>query len=408
MTPPLDLRPLNPFVRLNRLLDGLMPGSSPKADGTPLNLGIGDPRTGMPEMGLTAMNAGAAGWSSYPPFQGHPNLIRAATDWLTRSYALPEGFLAEKGRVLPASGSREGLFFLTMAAATAKRHESGEARPLALLPDPGYHVYAGAALAADLEPRYVRVGADTGHLPDFSTLPEEDLKRAAIAFFCSPANPQGVAASRAQVADTIALARQHGVLLMADECYGDLYFGEAPVGALSVAAENGDMTGLVTAHSLSKRSGAPGLRCGFLSGDATVLNQVEGLLRFGGAGVPLPVQEAAIALLADESHVEANRAFYRRNMEVAERHFAQPFGWSRPEGGFFAWLDVTTTRQGNGEAAARDLWLEAGIRTLPGAYMSLSGHEGAENPGYPYLRIALVDEADLLDRALAKIAATLL
>ncbi len=408
MTPPLDLRPLNPFVRLNSLLDGLTPGHSPKPDGAPLNLGIGDPRTGVPGFGLEAMQERAAGWSSYPPFQGHPRLLAAAADWLTRLYDLPAGFLTEKGRVLPCSGTREGLFFLTMAAATSKRHQLGAARPLALLPDPGYHVYAGAALAVDIEPRYVRVDAAGGHLPDFSTLPEADLNRAAIAFFCSPANPQGAAASREQVVQTIALARQHGILLMVDECYADLYFGEAPVGALSIAAEQNDLNGLVTAHSLSKRSGAPGLRCGFLTGDTQVLNQVEGLLRFGGAGVPLPVQEAAIALLADESHVEANRAFYSRNMDLAARHFRQPFGWSIPAGGFMAWLDVSNTRHGNGEAAARALWLEAGIRTLPGAYMSLSGHEGAENPGHPYLRIALVDEADLLDRALARIVEVLL
>lgn len=408
MTPPLDLRPLNPFVRLNRLLEGLTPGPSPRADGAPLNLGIGDPRTGVPAFGLEAMQEAGAGWSSYPPFQGHPSLLKATADWLTRLYDLPADFLAEQGRVLPCSGTREGLFFLTMAAATAKRHELGDQRPLALMPDPGYHVYAGAALAADLEPRYVRVDADGRHLPDFSSLPEADLKRAAIAFFCSPANPQGSAASRQQLSDTIALARRHGVLLMVDECYADLYFGEAPVGALSIAAEQGDLRGLVTAHSLSKRSGAPGLRCGFLTGDTQVLNQVEGLLRFGGAGVPLPVQDAAIALLADERHVEANRAFYRRNMDLAARHFAQPFGWSIPDGGFMAWLDVANTKHGNGEDAARALWLEAGIRTLPGAYMSLSGHEGADNPGDRYLRVALVEEADLLDRALARIAATLL
>ncbi len=408
MTPPLDLRPLNPFFRLNRLLDSLAPGPSPKAAGAPLNLGIGDPRTGMPAMGLEAIGRAASGWSTYPPFQGHPSLIQAAGDWLTRSYDLPEGFLAREGRVLPCSGSREGLFFLTMAAGTAKRHALGGAQPLALLPDPGYHVYAGAALAADLEPRYLKVDAAGGHLPDFSTLPEADLERAAIAFFCSPSNPQGAAASRSRLADTMAFLSRHGILMVADECYGDLYFGDPPAGALSIAAANGSLEGLVAAHSLSKRSGAPGLRCGFLSGDARMLDAVEGLLRFGGAGVPLPVQAAGVTLLADETHVEANRAFYRRNIELAERHFAGPFGWQRPEGGFFAWLDVTGSRQGNGEDAARDLWLEAGIRTLPGAYMSLSGHEGAENPGYPYLRVALVDEADLLDRALARIVQVLL
>ncbi|GAB5470549.1 MAG: aminotransferase class I/II-fold pyridoxal phosphate-dependent enzyme [Rhodospirillales bacterium] len=407
MTPPLDLRPLNPFVRLGNLLAGLTPGASPRDDGEPLDLGIGDPRTGMPAAALTAMAEASAGWSSYPPFQGDPALLTAAADWLTRSAELPADIL---GRVLPVSGSREGLFFLTQAAVTAKRHRLGEDGPLVLLPDPGYHVYAGAVMAADAQPRYVGVDAAGGHLPDFTKLSAAELDRTALAFLCSPANPQGSAADAERLRAALRLARKHDFLLVSDECYGDLYGGTRPISALSVAASEpeGGLSGLVTAHSLSKRSGAPGLRCGFLAGDQTVLNAVEGLLRFGGAGMPLPVQRAAVALLNDETHVEANRAFYAENMALAEKHFAGPFGWSAPAGGFFAWLDVSASRFGEGEGAAKALWQEAGIRTLPGAYMSLAARPAAENPGRPYLRIALVDEPRLLDRALARIARILL
>ncbi len=410
MTPPLDLRPLNPFVRLNRLLAGLTPGPSPRPDGLPLDLGIGDPRTGMPGEGAAAIAETVAGWSSYPPFQGSPTFLSAAADWLTRTYDLPSGFLAEEGRVLPSSGTREGLFFLTMAAVTAKRHKLEGGRPLVLLPDPGYHVYAGATLATDGEPFYVAVDAQGDHLPDFTALPAEVLARAAVAFLCTPSNPQGTAADGKRLDEALSLARRFGFLLVSDECYGDLYGGSRPVSALAVAAAEAEprLTGLVTAHSLSKRSGAPGLRCGFLSGDRDVLNSVEGLLRFGGAGLPLPVQAAGVRLLADEAHVDANRAFYRRNMALAEEHFGGPFGWRPPAGGFFVWLDVSASRFGEGEAAARALWLEAGIRTLPGAYMSLADRPAEENPGRRYLRIALVDTPDLLDSALARIAETLL
>ncbi|MBC6404843.1 MAG: aminotransferase class I/II-fold pyridoxal phosphate-dependent enzyme [Rhodospirillales bacterium] len=410
MTSSLDLRSLNPFVRLNRLLHGIEPGRAPSADGKPLDLGIGNPRTGMPATGAEAIAAAVVGWNAYPPFEGHPRLLEVAAAWLTQLYALPDDFTTGQGRVLPTSGSREGIFFLTQAAATRKRHVSGPVKPLALLPDPGYHVYAGSALAADLEPRYISVNAAGRHLPDFAQLPECDLERTAIAFLCSPSNPQGTAAGRTQLAEALALARRHDFILVTDECYGDLYFGEAPPGGLSVAANEGggSLANLVAAHSLSKRSGAPGLRCGFLTGDTAILDSTEGLLRFGGSSVPLPVQEAAIALLAEETHVEANRAFYRCNMGLAERHFGATFGWSAPDGGFFAWLDVGGVPVGDGETACRKLWQEAGIRTLPGAYMSLSGRPPEENPGRRYLRIALVDEAELLDRALARIAETLL
>ncbi|MEO1193636.1 MAG: aminotransferase class I/II-fold pyridoxal phosphate-dependent enzyme [Pseudomonadota bacterium] len=409
MTPPLDLRPLNPFFRLPRLLADITPGPSPRADGQPLDLGIGDPRTGMPALGLEAMQAASAGWSSYPPFQGHPDLLAAAAAWLTKVCDLPEGFIEKAGRVVPVSGSREGLFFLTQAALTAKRHRlSPDQRPVVLLPDPGYHVYAGAVLAADGDPYFVRVDAAGGHLPDFTQVPDEILARTAMACFCSPANPQGSAASAAQLEAALSLARERDFLLVSDECYGDLYFGERPAGGLSIAAASGSLGGLVTAHSLSKRSGAPGLRCGFLTGDSAILDAVEGLLRFGGAGMPLPVQRAAIALLGDEEHVAANRAFYGQLMGLAEQHLGKPFGWQAPDGGFFAWLDVSGTHCGDGETAAKHLWREAGIRTLPGAYMSLSMQGEAENPGRPYLRIALVDAPDLVESALARIAALLL
>jgi len=410
MPPPLDLRPLNPFVRLGRLVAEATPGRSPRPDGRPLDLGIGDPRTGMPGIGHAALAAVADGWSSYPPFQGEPALIEAAEAWLTRTQDLPAGFLSANGRILPTSGSREGLFFLVAAATTAKAHALGGARPVVLLPDPGYHVYAGAVFAADAEPYYVGVDAAGGHLPDFTSVPEEVLARAAMAFVCTPANPQGAAADRALLRRSLDMARRQGFLLVSDECYADLYFGERPAGGLSVAAETpaAGLERLVTAHSLSKRSGAPGLRCGFLAGDRTVLDSVEGLLRFGGAGVPQPVSMASAALLADESHVEANRAFYRENMEIAQRHLGQAFGWQVPAGGFFAWLDVANSRYGDGESAARAIWREAGIRTLPGGYMSLAQRPETENPGRPYLRIALVDRPDLLDAALARIVQTLL
>jgi len=404
-----SLKSINPFVRLNALLKDVPPGRSPLPGGEPADMGIGDPRTGMPAMAAETVAAEAPGWSRYPPFQGHPDLVAAIADWLTRRYGLTGGFMAAHGRVLPTSGSREGIFFL-VTAAVARKKRQGEPRPAVLLPDPGYHVYAGAAMASGAETVFVPVGPEGRHLPDFGMLPEEVLKRAAVAFLCSPANPQGSAATAEQITAALGLARRHGFLLMADECYGDLYSGEAsPVGALTVAEELGEgLQGLVAAHSLSKRSGAPGLRCGFLSGEPEILDDVEGLLRFGGSSVPMPVQRAAITLLNDEEHVAASRAYYRRAFAVAEAAFGPGFAWTPPDGGFFAWLDVTGSRAGDGETAARMLWQAAGLRTLPGAYMSLAERPPEENPGRPYLRIALVERPETLEPLVARVAEVLL
>ena len=409
MQAPPDLLPYNPFFRLAELLKGLTPGRSPLPDGKPVNLSVGDPRTPMPELAHQALRQAAAGWSRYSGGRGHPDTLAAMIEWLRRRYHLPDGLIDPERNLVPVSGSREGLYFATLAAVAAKRAELGGERPLVLLPDPGYHVYGGATLASGAEPHFVPVDAQSGHLPRYASLPGDVLARAAIAFLCSPANPQGAVATAAELHEVLAATRQYGCVLAVDECYSELYTGAAPIGALEVAAETPEgVAGLVVFHSLSKRSGAPGLRLGFMAGDQRLLRQAEGHLRFGGAGFPLPVLAAGAALWREESHVAANRAYYNDNLALAERILGPGFGWRRPAGGFFGWLDVSPGRCRDGVSAVTRLYEGAGIVALPGSYLSLADRPDEQNPGRRYLRLSLAEPPEILAPVLTRLTESLL
>jgi N-succinyldiaminopimelate aminotransferase len=400
-----DLLQLNPFHRLNQLLAGLAPGRSPLPDGKPVNLSVGDPRTTMPAFAAEAMRAADAGWSRYAPARGHPDYLAAVQAWLDRRYALPAGFLDPARHLVPVAGSREGLFFAVLAAVAAKRAALGGEQPVILLPDPGYHVYAGATAAAGAEAIYVPA---TDGLPDYGAVAPEVLRRAALAFLCTPANPQGVVAGRDRLAEALRQARQAGYLLAVDECYSEIHGGEAPTGGLRVAAESGSLEGLLVFNSLSKRSGAPGLRLGFIAGDAAMIRAIEGFLRFGGAGPGVPLLAAGAALWREEGHVADNRAYYDRNLRLAERILGNGFGWRRPAGGFFLWLDVSPGRFDDGEAATRALYSEGGITVLPGAYLSVGRVSVAAAPGRSYLRASLAEPPAILEPVLTRVAEILL
>jgi N-succinyldiaminopimelate aminotransferase len=413
MTAAPDLLQLNPFHRLNQLLAGLTAGRSPLPDGKPANLSVGDPRTTMPAFAAEALRGAEAGWSRYAPARGHPGYLAAVKAWLDRRYGLPAGFLDPARHIVPVAGSREGLFFAVQAAVAAKRAAlaaagQGAARPAVLLPDPGYHVYAGATAAAGAEAIYVAVDATGSQLPDYQALPAAVLERAALAFLCSPANPQGAVADAAQLAAALGLARRHGYLLAVDECYSEIYAAEPPTGGLQVAAASGGLEGLLVFNSLSKRSGAPGLRLGFVAGDAAMIRAIEGFLRFGGAGPGLPLLAAGEALWNDEAHVAANRAYYDRNLRLAERILGKAFGWRRPAGGFFLWLEVSPGRFDDGEAAARALFTAGGITVLPGAYLSVGRPAEAALPGRRHLRASLAEPPAILEPVLTRVAEILL
>lgn len=393
-----DPRAFQPFLRLARLLEGIEPGRSPLADGSVINLAVGDPQLAAPPLLAQTIARFPDDWSRYPPFRGPARYREAVLSWLKRRFSLPADFLDPDRHLLPIPGSREGLFFASLAAVTLG---ASEGRTKVLIPAPGYHVYVGGAIAAGAEPVFVPARRESGFLPDFSALDPAILDQTAIAFLCSPSNPEGAVAGKAEWKHCIELARRHGFVLAADECYADVYTGEPPCGVLEVAAETGSLDRVLSFHSLSKRSNAAGLRCGFIAGEQGMVDAIDAYFRYGGAGVPVPILQAGAALWEDEAHVVETRSFYRNLFEIAERKLGNRFGWSRPAGGFFLWLEV-----GDGEEAARKLWSEAGIRCLPGGYMCPLPLEGG-NPGDPFLRVALIYGPEIAEPALDRLVEVL-
>ena len=408
-----QIQAYHPFARLNRLLAEIEPdlATLPQAltGGRPVALSVGEPQRPAPDFIAEELAKAAAGWSRYPPPRGTPEYLEAAADWLLRRYGLPARTRAPGGMIDPASamlplpGTREGLFFAPLACMPVR---ANGAVPAVLIPNPFYHVYAGATAAAGAEPVFVPATAESGFLPDVAALEPAVLERAGFCYFNSPSNPQGAAADLATLKQLIELARRHDFVVAFDECYSEIYSDQPPPSALQAALElDGTLDRVLVFHSLSKRSSAAGLRCGFVVGAPDLIASLDGLLRVGGAGVPLPVLAAGTRLWREEDHVEANRDFYRANFDVAVRVLGNRFGCRRPDGGFFLWLDV-----GDGEQAACELWRRAGIRVLPGGYMCAGpgswggGPEDADNPGARYIRVALVYDAELTEAALGRIA----
>ena len=382
--------PPYPFARLRSLLGGVEPG------GPELVMTIGEPRHAPPAFVSEIIARESAGFGRYPPTEGPLSYRQAAADWLIRRFDLPPGFVDPQKQVLALSGTREGLFMAALALVPGRKNGK---TPAVLLPNPFYQCYAAAAAASGAEPIFVPATAETGHLPDYASLPAEIWDRTAFIYLCSPANPQGATASRAYLTDLLARAARTGAILAADDGYPEIYDRAPPTGALEVAAAGGGSENLLVFHSLSKRSNLPGLRMGFVAGGAKLIAEMARLRSYGGATVPTPLALAGAAAWRDEAHVEANRALYREKFDLADQILANLPGYARPEGGFFLWLRVK-----EGEDSALRLWREHGLRVLPGAYLArdsdgaLGGPKG--NPGAPYLRVALVEDLDSTRRGL--------
>ena len=382
-----SLLKFHPFTRLNALLENVRPG------GPVLALSVGEPQAAPPAFLAEVLEKDKAEWSRYPQTLGTPDFRASAVDWLTARFRLPAGLVDRDHEVLPCAGSKEALFHLALAA--VPEWQGKGPRPAVVMPNPFYHVYAGAAAVAGAEPIFLPANRENGFLPEPDLIPPEALSRTALAYVCSPSNPQGAIASPEYLGRWLTHARRHNYTLAVDECYAEIYRGSPPAGALQVA--EGSLDNLVVFHSLSKRSSAPGLRSGFIAGDRRLIRRVTQLSNFGGAVPSFPALAASAALWRDEAHVVAVRERYRQCFDIAERLIGGRFRFYNPRGGFFLWLDV-----GDGEAAARKLWAEAGLRVLPGAYMARPDAAGV-NPGQPYIRVALVHEPAIVEQGLARL-----
>jgi N-succinyldiaminopimelate aminotransferase len=389
----LDLDDLSdyPFEALRALLNPV----TPRINDEVIAMSVGEPQHQPPPLLAETLAAHAHEWNKYPPMAGTPDLRQAICDWLAWRYRLTPGALDPERHVAALTGTKEGLYLFS--SVVVPREKAGQ-RPVVLVPNPYYLVYNGAATMAGAEPVFLDATRDNQFLPDLDAIPKATLERCALFYLCSPSNPQGTIASLDYLKKAVELAREYDFVLAADECYAEIYDAAAPPGALEACQALGrGFDNVVVFHSLSKRSSAAGLRSGFVAGDPNLIGQFKRLRDFGGCQLPLPVQAASAALWRDEPHVIENRALYRRKFDLAEAAFAGRYGFYRPAGGFFLWLDV-----GDGEAAALRLWRDAAIRVLPGGYTARAANAGV-NPGAEYIRLAIVHDEATLDAAFARI-----
>jgi N-succinyldiaminopimelate aminotransferase len=395
LNPRLDQLTDFPFDRLRTLLEF----ETPPGDMTPIDLSLGGPMHEPPKILAQEIAANANGWGRYPPMDGTPGFLSAVSNWLCQRYGLPGDTFEEAGMILPVAGSRDPLYML--AAVSVPEDQPGE-KPVVLMPNPFYHVYEAAAIMAGAKPVFVPATAENDYLPDYAGLDQKILERTALVFLCTPSNPQGKTADLDYMVSLIKLARKYHFNIAFDECYSEIYDKEPPPGGLQACAKiDQGFNRVVVFNSLSKRSSAPGLRAGFMAGDPALMKKMRLVRTYGGATVPLPIQAASAALYGDEKHVEANRALYRKKFDIAEEILGNQLGFYRPDGGFFLWLDV-----GDGEAATKQLWSEAGLKALPGAYLSRPDDAG-ETPGSRYIRLALVHDVETTKSAMRRLADTL-
>ena len=372
-----DALPTATWPRLRNLLDGQAPG------GPIINMTIGEPKHKFPDWIGPALVEAMAGFNSYPDNNGTPDLRDAITGFLRRRYAID---LDMDSQVMVLNGTREGLFNAVVAL--------GQTGSKILIPNPFYQVYTVAAMAIGAQSVYLPARAESGFLPDLDALRSDELNQTSVFFLCSPANPQGVVASKAYWTRLLTLAETYDFKIFADECYSEIYRTAPPPGALQVAAQMGaDPERVVAFHSLSKRSNLPGLRSGFVASGFKNISQIKQLRAYAGCPVAGPIQDVSAKVWSDEDHVVANRQLYCGKFEVADRIFAGIKSYNSPQAGFFLWLPVE-----DDEAAALKLWTETGLRVLPGSYLGQIANE--QNPGSGYIRVALVAPKEEMQRGL--------
>jgi len=389
--PAVDSR--SPFVRLTELIAGIEPGKPV------INLSVGEPQHPMPSFVGPVLAVHLNEFGRYPPNKGIEPFRRAVADWLGRRYKLARSVDPES-EVLVLAGTREGLFLAAIAAKRWVKPRAG--KPAILIPNPFYAVYAAAALATDCEPVYLPCTRASGFLPDLDALDEALLARTVAFYIASPSNPEGAVASRDYLEKLGALSRRFGFVVFSDECYCELYSKDPPTGMLEVSGPN--FTNSAVFHSLSKRSSLPGLRVGFAAGDKSFLSAFLELRNVSAPMVPGPAQHVAIAAYNDEEHVRANRALYNAKFDLADQIVGDRYGYVRPAGGFYLWLDVSEF--GGSEIATKRLWQEAGVRVVPGRYLAREQVDGS-NPGADYIRVAIVHDKATTAEALHRLVAVL-
>jgi N-succinyldiaminopimelate aminotransferase len=366
-----------PFEKLRSLFEG----AKPNPGLAHISLGIGEPRHPTPELVKRALSENLAKLAAYPPTAGGDALRQAIAEWLVRRYGLRA--IDWKTEVLPVNGSREALFAFAQTVVDPR----GDA--VVICPNPFYQIYEGAALLAGARPHYVNTTADRGFAADYASIPQDVWRRTQLLYVCSPGNPTGKVLSLAEWKEIFALADRHGFIIASDECYSEIYFSEVapPLGALQAAAQLGrGFERLVMFSSLSKRSNVPGMRSGFVAGDAAVLKAFLLYRTYHGGAMSPAVQEASVAAWRDEVHVRENRRKYAEKFARVTPTMQTALEVERPDAGFYLWARTPIE---DTEFALR-LYAEQHLTVLPGSF--LARESKGVNPGTNYVRMALVAE----------------
>ncbi len=362
---------------------------------TPVNLSIGEPKHATPELIRKALVDNLDGLSAYPATAGLPELRESIAAWLKKRYGLDS--VDAQTEVVPVNGSREALFAFAQTVIDPSRGKA-----LVVCPNPFYQIYEGAALLAGAEPVFLAATEETGLKPDYRALKEATWKDVQLVYACSPANPGGAVMNLEDWKALFALSDRYGFIIAADECYSELYYDEAapPMGALQAASilRRTGFPRLAVFSSLSKRSNAPGMRSGFVAGDAALLKQFLLYRTYHGSAMSVTVQKASVAAWSDERHVVSNRSLYAAKYAAIMPLLRPPLYAKRPDGGFYLWMRTPI----DDAQFTRHLLRDYNVLVLPGSFLGRE-IDGA-NPGQNHIRIALVQPLQDCVDAIKRIA----
>lgn len=379
MNPDLNLLHPYPFEKLAALKAAV----SAPAHLKDIMLSIGEPKHEPPAFVLDTLVSNLSKLSNYPTTKGLPELRETIANWASKRFQLTSGTFTADKHVLPVNGTREALFAFAQAIVDRSKSDA-----LIVSPNPFYQIYEGAALLSGAQPYFLNCTPENNFIPNFNAVPIEVWQRCQLLFICSPGNPTGAVMSTAQLKELIALADKYDFVIASDECYSELYFDETspPAGLLQACAELGrnDFARCVVFHSLSKRSNLPGLRSGFVGGDAKILEKFLLYRTYHGCAMPVPTQLASVAAWQDESHVVENRTAYRQKFDAVLDVLSGVLPVTKPDASFYLWPQTPI----KGEAFAQQLFAQQKVTVLPGSY--LARETNGVNPGEDYVRMALV------------------
>jgi len=378
-----------PFERLRKLFAGVQPPAGVR----PISLGIGEPRHATPAFIEQALSADLGGLAKYPATAGEPALREACAQWARQRYGIA---LDAATQVLPVNGSREALFAFTQVVVDASQDGAR-----VICPNPFYQIYEGATLLAGAQPYYAPSDAARNFAVDWDSVPADVWEKTQLIFVCSPGNPTGAVMPLAEWEKLFALSDRYGFVIASDECYSEIYFdGTAPLGGLEAAQRLGrtDYKNLLMFTSLSKRSNVPGLRSGFVAGDAALIKAFLLYRTYHGGAMSPVVQTASMAAWADEAHVEENRRLYREKFNQVTPVLARVMDVRLPDASFYLWAGIPESLGLDDADFARELYAATGVTVLPGSYLAREAN--SRNPGAGRVRMALVAEtAECLEAA---------